>query len=691
MYLKEIQLRNYKNFQNTKFVFRKGINTIIGENDSGKTTLMQAIRLVLDKKLEWYEKEISENWFSEGLGDWRGHIIIISLRFDELDSTKEEQAVLKYITGTSSKEGSITWFCTPNSRTRKRISSLNGEELKKALFEIRITDYISLVTYGSNKNYLDDEVYHSIVGNISQGEYLLTEKLDENLMGSISTMKNSGIEYIRNRLVDFTYIDALRDAVNVMHQRYNPLISMLRQIEPKITESDKESVNRLIVQVNDQIGNVDQIKKLSNGINRKIVQSVGNTYAPDIALKSELSGDIKDIFRNLRLKSNQNPQFTLESLGLGSTNIIYIALKLMEYSYIKEMEELPSKYFLLLFEEPEAHLHKHIQMSLFEKTDIEVSEDVQVILTTHSDNISAASRISRMNIILKKKNYSVAVQPANNLTNKQITHLERYLDVKRSELLFSKSVILVEGDAEEILIPIVIKKCFGLSLDELGISLINIGSVGFENVYLLFNEDRITKKCAVVSDLDTPINVGSAGENKAHKLGIERKKAIDDYAVQSSWVRGFFGKHTFEIEIVPNNIECMKRLIRKSYKQTTTITELETAIEKKQVIDYGNAALKIAKHNKKGWNAVLLSEEVDGKFFIPQYLIDALVFVANTVFCEPQNYLQMLKTYAKVYSDNRILEAISAGETNLSTLLTKADESNVNSSVIRILKVINNK
>ena len=76
---------------------------------------------------------------------------------------------------------------------------------------------------------------------------------------------------------------------------------------------------------------------------------------------------------------------------------------------------------------------------------------------------------------------------------------------------------------------------------------------------------------------------------------------------------------------------------------------------------------------------------------IPQYLIDALVFVANTVFCEPQNYLQMLKTYAKVYSDNRLLEAISAGETNLSTLLTKADESNVNSSVIRILKVINNK
>lgn len=71
---------------------------------------MQAIRLVLDKKLEWYEKEISENWFSEGLGDWRGHIIIISLRFDELDSTKEEQAVLKYITGTSQRKDLLLGF-----------------------------------------------------------------------------------------------------------------------------------------------------------------------------------------------------------------------------------------------------------------------------------------------------------------------------------------------------------------------------------------------------------------------------------------------------------------------------------------------------------------------------------------------------------------------------------------------------
>ena len=43
-------------------------------------------------------------------------------------------------------------------------------------------------------------------------------------------------------------------------------------------------------------------------------------------------------------------------------------------------------------------------------------------------------------------------------------------------------MILVEGDAEEILIPQMVKKAYGVSLDELGISLINIRSTGFKNV-----------------------------------------------------------------------------------------------------------------------------------------------------------------------------------------------------------------
>jgi len=119
MYLKEIQLRN---FNKSKFLFQKGINVIIGENDSGKTNALHAIRLVLDKHMNWYEKEITENLFSETLANWHGHIIVISLRFSEIDTSKEDQSMLKYITGNKDGEGSLTWFCLPDSSTRKNLS-----------------------------------------------------------------------------------------------------------------------------------------------------------------------------------------------------------------------------------------------------------------------------------------------------------------------------------------------------------------------------------------------------------------------------------------------------------------------------------------------------------------------------------------------------------------------------------------
>ncbi len=51
MHLSKVNIVNYRNFGNTKFIFSKGINTIIGENGSGKTNLFRAIRLLLDDSM----------------------------------------------------------------------------------------------------------------------------------------------------------------------------------------------------------------------------------------------------------------------------------------------------------------------------------------------------------------------------------------------------------------------------------------------------------------------------------------------------------------------------------------------------------------------------------------------------------------------------------------------------------------
>lgn len=75
-----------KNLKTARFEFAKGANTIIGENDSGKSNALTAIRILLDDNYYYNTKRLKETDFSYALGDWRGHWIIISAFFDEISS-----------------------------------------------------------------------------------------------------------------------------------------------------------------------------------------------------------------------------------------------------------------------------------------------------------------------------------------------------------------------------------------------------------------------------------------------------------------------------------------------------------------------------------------------------------------------------------------------------------------------------
>ncbi|MEC8887664.1 MAG: AAA family ATPase [Pseudomonadota bacterium] len=58
MYISEFSLRNFRNFNKGKLKFNQGINTIIGENGSGKTNLLFALRILLDSVIPPKNKRI---------------------------------------------------------------------------------------------------------------------------------------------------------------------------------------------------------------------------------------------------------------------------------------------------------------------------------------------------------------------------------------------------------------------------------------------------------------------------------------------------------------------------------------------------------------------------------------------------------------------------------------------------------
>lgn len=97
MFLKYLQVVNYKNLKSARFTFNKGANTIIGENDSGKSNAMTALRILLDDSFYYNSKRLKESDFADSLDDWRGHWIIVSAYFDEISSEEKNNEACKDI------------------------------------------------------------------------------------------------------------------------------------------------------------------------------------------------------------------------------------------------------------------------------------------------------------------------------------------------------------------------------------------------------------------------------------------------------------------------------------------------------------------------------------------------------------------------------------------------------------------
>ncbi len=361
-------------------------------------------------------------------------------------------------------------------------------------------------------------------------------------------------------------------------------------------------------------------------------------YSPIINIKSELPEDMDRLLRSLTLwvgdSQNVSYQGKISELSLGGANLIYITLKLVEFSMKKPMQKLAH---FLLIEEPEAHIHTHVQKTLFGNLDY---EDTQVIITTHSTHISAVSKISSVNVLSLKGQDTAVYQPSKNLSVNQIVRIERYLDAVRSTLLFAKGVILVEGDAEQILLPEMFKTVFGISLDEVGVSVINMSSSVFDNISIIFSDDRIQRRCSIITDLDKsilPLSDNEADDSQDQKdcrnseiSGLRRYLDMEDLYKTNQWIKPFYAPHTFEVDfLLAGNtyevVQCLEEIYVRGIDKNTSKSKLEST----DISVAGWEVLRLAKKMGKGWFAILIGEKINTNTVFPDYILKAISFAAK--------------------------------------------------------------
>jgi putative ATP-dependent endonuclease of OLD family len=643
MHISKVQLVNYRNFARANVHFNRGINTIIGENGSGKTNLFRAMRLLLDDNLLRLAYRLDETDFHRGLGPWHGHWIIISLEFEDVSQDEAIQSLFLHgvgnIDGGAIGRATYNLIFRPKAAVRAKLSELEeGDQqgLAQILGTVTLDDYETVFTGKGTADFADPAVYEALVGNFAEVRF--PDELEPPEIGG----RIPGIMSITKE-VSFTFVQALRDVVaDFQNNRTNPLLTLLRSKSGEISPATMAPITALVENLNTAIVGLPEVESIRSDIRETITDAAGETYSPStLAIRSALPQDADRLFQSLRLfvgESDDGYEGAIHELSLGGANLIYLTLKLLEFKYQTAKRAFAN---FLLIEEPEAHIHTHIQKTLFDRLNY---PETQVIYSTHSTHISEVSNVENVNILGRVDGRCEVFQPTTGLQDGQVRSIQRYLDAVRSNLLFAKSVVLVEGDAEEILVPVLVKKVLGVSLDELGISLINIRSTGFQNVAVLFHETRIRKRCAIVTDLDAtfydanPSSLDPPATARAKEkalasqaVGLKRQADLQEFVDGNPWLSVHFAPRTFEVEFVAaGNAAKVVGILGDIYSDIPTIALAKEELESNVVERFGKRVLTMATNVGKGWFAIQVAKLIDPDTYIPGYIVEA-IFTAHGV------------------------------------------------------------
>lgn len=460
LYISEISINNFRIFNNFTVQFNKGLNVLIGENNGGKTSLIDAIRLTLDtNSSEW--TKILDTDFHQNEESFH-----IQIKFDDI-LPKQAAVFVEHLTHETTEKNKRKSVLYVNLKAQvtnviKKGSRYIRSELRSGAkvdgpqIEREIREYLS-ATYLRPLRDAESELsagrYSRLAQIISSSRQFSRDGKHFKDLLEAFIAASKGIEGNEGLKSDKTNIDNSFKKLVFVKDNFNLAIQMLGSIDfDKMSTSEKERAFQ------------DVLRKLSL---------------------------VMDVDRPLQ--------------GLGYNNLLFMATELLLLQ--QETEEFP----LLLIEEPEAHLHPQLQMKFLKFVNDEYSSkdkpNLQTIITTHSPNLT--SKASLESIILMKDAKAFSMKKGmTSLDDNDYVFLEKFLDVTKANLFFAKGVLIVEGDGENILLP-TIAECLGHPLEDYGVSIVNVGSTAYARFAKIFvrklavgNEDWLKIPVACLRDLD---------------------------------------------------------------------------------------------------------------------------------------------------------------------------------------------
>ena len=484
--ISELKIYNFRRFKSVdgapglKITFHKGLNALIGENDSGKTAVIDALKLVLLTQSNEYIRPTDEDFHKSTNGD-----VCSEFKID----------------------------CT--------ITEFTQNEAKNFI------EYLMFKKNGHKVEYTIELHYRAWKEGYKIFQELRVGDIDDGVL----------IDGKARDLLKAVYLKPLRDAEREMSSGRSSRISQILLNHPVFKDKKEHVILDIFQEANEKIEDYFTDDEEGKHILQTIRDNLESFNDKGQASNAELkTSDIqlKAILESLSLNAPEiNP-------GLGELNLLFIAAELL---LLKDDTDGGMK--LALIEELEAHLHPQAQLRLISYLQNEYNEnDVQIIISTHSPIL--ASKINLKNLILMKDGFGYDLaEERTGLQKGDYLFLQRFLDSTKANLFFAKGIIMVEGDAENILIP-VIADILGYPLEKYGISIVNVGSTAFlrySGIMVRKDGNLIGIPVSVITDCDVrPYDVDIVTKETQFNEKIDESKQAEkekNEKYTNGSVRGF--------------------------------------------------------------------------------------------------------------------------------------------------------
>lgn len=462
MYLSLLKIKNFRCFDGNDhdITFKKGLNVLVGENDSGKSAIMDAIKIVLGTTdMNWYRID-QEDFYKEDVS----LEIAITCKFEDLNAD-ECGAFLE---------------CLSYEDEDKKVPCLYLHWRCKYLTSFKPPRPVANISTGKDGN-----------GTAPSAE--------------------------AKELLRTTYLRALRDAYSEMQSGKRSRLSQIMQHVAIVDQGENEyqeggDIHKLsIAGIADLSNELLANHPALDSINREmttILQEKMLLKKDNVKTRLEVAGANSNklqkemaLLEKLDLAVDKNASEMCGRVGLGTSNIMSMACELLLH---KEAEGENKSCFLLI-EEPEAHIHAQRQLKLIQSLENESEKgNRQTIITTHAPLLASVVKLSNIVIVKSGEAYSLA-EEYTQLDGEDYVFLEKYLDATKANLFFARSVIIVEGPGEALLLP-TLAKLLGCSFTDYGTSLVDVRSTGLRRYARIFQRKDQSKlldiNVACITDRD---------------------------------------------------------------------------------------------------------------------------------------------------------------------------------------------